>query len=819
MTTTPLTTDWTVEAVSGPVPEGLLGRRLPATVPGTAHTDLLAAGEITDPFDGDAEAAQQWIGDTVWRWRTTFTWQNDGSDRHDLVAGGLDTVARVELNGVLVAETENQHRSWRWDVRSALVAGENELVVTFAAPVPETDARAAEHGALPHVNHHHFNTLRKAAYDFGWDWGIDAATSGIWRPIGLDSWSGVRVASVRPLVDVVDGDGVLDARVALEWADPAGAHGASGGLVEVTVGDVVEALEVEHGQQEARLRLVVPGAQRWWPRGHGEQPLYDVTVVLPGTDAEPWTGRVGFRTVELDTTPDEHGTPFVLKVNGEVVQVRGANWIPEHAFLPEVDRDRYRRRVGDAVDAGMNLLRVWGGGIYESDDFYDACDEAGLLVWQDFPFACAAYAEEDWLAVEVEAEAREHIARLSAHASLVIWNGANENLWGHLDWGWRDELGDRTWGEGYYLDLLPRLVAEVDGTRPYSAGSPFSFRDGVHPNDPSHGTLHVWDVWNQRDYTAYAEYRARFVSEFGFQGPPAWSTLTAVVHDEPLDPYGHEMLVHQKADDGNGKLERGLHGHLPVPATIEDWHWATQLNQAAAVRFGIEHFRSLGALCTGVVVWQLNDDWPVVSWAAVDFAGHRKPLWHALRAVYEPQLASVQPRASGRSLVLANDEPERWAGTATLRVTDHDGTVRQEAALEVAVEARSSVEVPVPEALLALDAATQVLVVDLPGFGAERTIWDPVEVVDQHLDRSPLDVSAVREGQEVVVTVVARSYARDVTLLVDRVDPVAVVDRGLVTLLAGEGATFRVQAPVGVDPAAFTRPDVVRHAGDLLPVS
>ncbi|GAB2972344.1 glycoside hydrolase family 2 protein [Frigoribacterium salinisoli] len=819
MTTTPLTTDWTVEAVSGPVPEALRGRRLRATVPGTAHTDLLAAGEITDPFDGDAEAAQQWIGDTVWRWRTTFTWQDDGSDRHDLVAGGLDTVARVELNGALVAETENQHRSWRWDVRPALVDGENELVVTFAAPVPEVDARAAEHGALPHVNHHHFNMLRKAAYDFGWDWGIDAATSGIWRPIGLESWSGVRVASVRPLVDVVDGDGVLDARVALEWADPAGATGASGQLVEVTVGDVVGQLEVEHGQQAARLRLVVPGAQRWWPRGHGEQPLYDVQVALPGTDAATWSGRVGFRTVELDTTPDEHGTPFVLKVNGEVVQVRGANWIPEHAFLPEVDRARYRRRVGDAVDAGMNLLRVWGGGIYESEDFYDACDEAGLLVWQDFPFACAAYAEEDWLAVEVEAEAREHIARLSAHASLAIWNGANENLWGHLDWGWREELGDRTWGEGYYLDLLPRLVAEVDGTRPYSAGSPFSFRDGVHPNDPSHGTLHVWDVWNERDYTAYGEYRARFVSEFGFQGPPAWSTLTAVVHDEPLDPYGHEMLVHQKADDGNGKLERGLHGHLPVPATIEDWHWATQLNQAAAVRFGIEHFRSLGPLCTGVVVWQLNDDWPVVSWAAVDFAGHRKPLWHALRAVYEPRLASVQPRGSGRALVLANDEPEPWTGTATLRVTDHDGTVRQEAALEVAVEARSSVEVPVPEALLALDAATQVLVVELPGFGVGRTIWDPAEVVDQHLDRSPLDVQARREGDEVVVTVVARSYARDVTLLVDRVDPAAVVDRGLVTLLAGEGAEFRVRAPGGTDAAAFTRADVVRHAGDLLPPS
>ena len=835
MVFSPLHDGWTLEAVSGPVPDDpaarLAGTRLPATVPGCAHTDLLAAGLITDPFDGDAEAAQQWIGSTVWRYSTVFDWSDDGSDRHDLVAEGLDTVARVELNGLLVAETENQHRSYRFDVKEALVAGANRLTITFAAPVTEVEARVERHGALPHVNHHPFNMLRKSASNFGWDWGVDVATSGIWKPIGLDSWSGVRIASVRPLVDVTDEGGVLDAHVELEWA---GGEGAGGGSTEVTV--VVDghraSSAVTAGEASARLRLVVPDAELWWPRGHGAQPLYPVSVTLSTSPDEPWEARVGFRTITLDTAPDAHGTPFTVSVNGEVVQVRGANWIPDHAFLTEMDAARYRRRVADAVDANMNLLRVWGGGIYESHDFYDACDEAGVLVWQDFLFACAAYAEEDWLAGEVEAEAREAITRLSRHASLAIWNGNNENIWGFVEWGWRAALAGRTWGDGYYRTLLPRLVAELDGTRPYSPGSPYSFGDYLHPNDHRHGTMHIWDVWNDRDYTAYAEYPARFVSEFGFQGPPAWSTLAAVVHDEPMEPYGHEMLVHQKAEDGNLKLERGLRGHLPTPTTIDEWHWATQLNQAAAIRFGVEHFRSLAPLNTGTIVWQLNDDWPVVSWAAVDFDEHRKPLWFALRAAYEPRLATIQPRASGLSLVLLNDTAAEWLGVARVRVVPLErgagagagaGAGRVAVDVPVAVDARGASTTLLPAELVAgLDPATEVLVVDLDGFGAGRAVWNAAEVVGQRLDPGAVTASAVRSEEsdgDVLVTVTASAYARDVTLLVDRAAPRAAVDRGLVTLLAGESAVFRVSGAGGVEPERFAADDVVRHAGALAGVA
>lgn len=807
MTVIPLHENWTLRALEGPEAPDRPTGEVAATVPGCVHTDLLAAGLIPDPFDGGNESRLSWIGRTTWVYETRFAWSDDGSERHDLVCEGLDTVATLRLNGDEIGRTENQHRSYRFDVRGVLIEGENLLSIEFAAPVVEAERRSTEHGPRPHVNHHPYNALRKTASNFGWDWGIDVATSGIWRPIGLESWSGVRIAAVRPLVDVDGTDGVLSAHVDLEWA------GASSAEVSVAAGGAEAAATVDAGTAEAVLALRVPDVDVWWPRGYGEQPLYDVAVAAG--DESVWTGRVGFRTVRVDTTPDEDGSPYRVEVNGRTVQIRGANWIPDHAFVTEVDRNRSARRIADATEANMNLLRVWGGGIYESHDFYDLCDEQGVLVWQDFLFACAAYAEEEWLAVEVEPEAREAVTRLSAHPSLIIWNGNNENIVGYTDWGWRTRLAGATWGNDYYRRLLPGILAELDPTRFYSPGSPYSFDDYLHPNDPANGTVHIWDVWNTRDYTGYADWRPRFVSEFGFQGPPAWSTLTSVVHDEPLEPYGEQMLVHQKAHEGNLKLERGLAGHLPAPVSIEDWHWKTQLNQAAALRFGIEHFRSLSPLNTGVVVWQLNDDWPVVSWAAVDFHEHRKPLWFALRAAYAPRLATIQPRDGGPAAVLLNDTDEAWSGSVLAQRLQLDGTVLAEERWDAAVPARGETTTPLPAAITAFgDVAGEIVSVQSEGW--TRALLHPAEVVDQALDPAPLEASAERSGADVVVTVTARSLARDVTLLVDRVDAGARVDEGLVTLLAGESARFTISgAATDTDPDAFLDPLVVRHAGGL----
>lgn len=820
---TPLTTSagasWSVRATSGPVPAELAQRLeagVPATVPGEVHTDLLAAGVIPDPFDGDNESLLAWVGRTGWRFSTTFSWSPDGHRRQDLVAQGLDTMATVRLNGEVLGRTANQHRTYRFDVTDALVAGENELVVDLEAPVDAAERLDAELGPRPHVNEHPFNAIRKMASAYGWDWGPDVAGAGVWRPIGIESWSDVRIASVRPLARVQGTDGVLEAHVALEWETTPQVGSAT---LTVDVAGRRETVSATAGQAAAEVGLRVPDADLWWPRSHGQQPLYDVDVELvspAGDGLDAWSGRVGFRTVELDTAPDEHGSAFVLRVNGEPVHVRGANWIPDDAFLTRLTPETYRRGVQDAVDASMNLLRVWGGGIYESEHLYRACDELGVLVWQDFLLACAAYSEEEPLRSEIEAEAREAVTRLSQHASLALWNGCNENIWGYVEWGWRVPLAGRSWGAGYYTELFPAVVAELDPRTPYSEGSPFSYSPYVHPNDPRHGTTHIWDVWNQVDYSTYRCYPSRFVSEFGFQGPPAWSTLTSVVHDEPLDPFGQQMLVHQKAADGNLKLERGLGEHLPRWRDIDGWHWVTQLNQARAIAYGVEHFRSLAPLNAGTVVWQLNDNWPVVSWAAVDGHGIRKPLWHVLKRVYADRLVTIQPRDGVPTVVVVNDSAQRWQGelVVTRRGTGEGTPELARQTLSLDVPARSTATLALGEDVRAPQDPTAELLQAL-GEGASPASWYFVE--DPHLrlagpDALSVTVTRTADGYDVEVT--ASALVKDVCLFPDRLDPAARVDSAMVTLAAGDRHVFRVTSPE-LDEGALAGAPVLRCTNDL----
>jgi beta-mannosidase len=561
--------------------------------------------------------------------------------------------------------------------------------------------------------------------------------------------------------------------------------------------------------------VFVPEARLWWPAGHGEQPRYDLTVALEadGRTIDAADRRIGFRTITVDTEPDDTGTPFTFVVNGRRIFAKGANWIPDDHFLTRITRDQLASRVDQAVEAHFTMLRVWGGGIYETEDFYDVCDERGILVWQDFPFACAAYPEEEPLWGEVEAEARENVARLSGHPSLALWNGNNENLWGFADWGWPEQLDGRTWGLRYYTELLPAIVAELDPTRHYAPGSPYS--DGErHPNDADHGTRHDWEVWNRIDYRHYRDHVPRFCSEFGFQGPPTWATLSAWVHDEPLTPASAGFLVHQKADDGNGKLERGLADHLPVPADFAGWHWATQLNQARAVAFGIEHFRSWWPRTAGALVWQLNDCWPATSWAAVDSEGRRKPLWYALRHAFAPRLLTVQPRDGRSVLFLVNDHDEPWSGDVRVQRQSFAGAVLVEVVLPFSATARSVAGVELPDAVLTPSGPVGEVLVATTGDA--RVVHPFLEDLDLAYDPAPLTarVESVEGGYRVDVH--ATSFARDVAVLADRVAPDAVVEEMLVPMLAGESRSFVVRTRTRLaDPAVLASPLVLRSANGL----
>jgi beta-mannosidase len=821
-----LSSNWTVRAVGGDVRADLEGRDFVATVPGCVTTDLLAAGAIPDPYLDDNEAHLTFIGRTEWRYTTTFDADAAGSgERVDLVCDGLDTVATIELNGVRVGETANMHRSYRFDVRDIIRDGTNELIICFSAPLTYAESMSDRLGPRPHVNAHPFNAIRKMACNFGWDWGPDLPTAGIWRAIGIERWRNVRLVSVRPLVGVeipaatsnrpMRGNGALDIHVALEWADETENETVA---LRARLDDIESTLEIAGGVSTALVQLEVPDVELWWPRGYGAQPLHNLEVALHAPNdtsrsLDTWYGRVGFRNVTLDTSRDEIGRRFAVSVNGEQISVRGANWIPDDCFVTRVDHARYRRRLNQAVSANMNMLRVWGGGIYESEDFYDVADELGLLVWQDFLFACAAYAEEEPLRSEVIAEATEAVTRLSKHPSLALWNGCNENIWGHEDWDWKESLGDRTWGAGYYFEILPEIVRRLDPSRPYSPGSPFSFENGIHPNDPSNGTMHVWDVWNQKDYLFYADYAPRFVAEFGFQGPPTWSTLNRAVHDSPLSVGGPSFAVHQKAADGTAKLERGLMAHIPEPMSFDDWHWATSLNQARAVEFAISRWRSLESRCSGTLVWQLNDCWPVSSWAAVDGDGRRKPLWFAIRRTYRDRLLTFQPISGGLALCVVNDADEPWRATLPLVRWDFHGVELARATVAIDVSPGTSAAYPLPAAVGINSDDAEVLV---GGEGDERALHFFVEDLAGVLPAPSLSTEVTRVGDGYQVKVTAVTLQRDVALLADKVEPDADTDQMLVTLLAGEEATFHVRSTIELNEVELVSRRVLRSANQLI---
>ena len=813
-----LHTGWTVRAAGGPVPPAIGGTPRPATVPGTVHTDLLAAGLIPDPYLGANETALAWLHRSAWAYETTVPAAPAADDeRVDLVFDGLDTVATIHLAGAELGRTANMHRGYRFDVRHLLRAGGAPLAVRFGSALEYAEEQELRYGPQPRTYPHPFSTIRKMACSFGWDWGPDLQTAGIWKPVRLERWTVARLAGVRPLATLDGTDGRLAVHAAIERS---GLAGPGGLLVRVTVRDVpggiVGVCEIPPGSDGCVVELTVPDAPVWWPVGYGGQPLARVSVELvdpaSGRTLDRVARRVGFRTVALDETPDRDGTRFALVVNGRDVFARGLNWIPDDHLLTRLTRARYAAAVGHAVDAGANLLRVWGGGIYESDDFYDECDERGVLVWQDFPFACAGYAEDEPLRGEILAEARENVARLSGHPSLALWNGGNENIWGHEDWHWKEVLGDRTWGARYYYEDFPALLAELDPTRPYHPGSPSSpgfDPEVVHPNDERHGTRHEWEAWNRRDYTWHDRFVPRFCSEFGWQAPPAWATLTETFDPADLRRDSPAFRLHQKAEDGDGKLDRGLAHHLPVPADLAAWHWATQLNQARATGHAVRHLRSHAPYTMGAVLWQLNDCWPVTSWSVVDSAGRRKPAWYALRRSFAPRLVTFRPR----HLAAVNDGDQPWDGTVRLRRVRFDGTVLAEAALPVRVAARAVEVQELPGPLLAVaDPAREVLVADLDGLRAVRLF---AEDVDLAYDPAPLTAHAARAGDGYRVTVTATSFARDVALLADRVAPDATVDDMLADLLPGETRSFLVRTRAVVDPAAFLAPEVLRTANSL----
>lgn len=838
-----LHTGWHLHLRHGtdPAAHRLHDQVIDAVVPGSVHTDLIAAGLLPDPNVGTREDDQHWIGASTWAYSTTVAAPTAPGERTELVFEGLDTHAEVFLDGVRLGETKNMHRRFRFDITGMLTGDEHHLEVVFLPIMAEVDRVREQVGTMPAVQATHYPYVRKMACNFGWDWGPVFITAGLWRPVVLETWSIARLTNVRLLATLEGDDGVLEvaadvryagSRDALQVRVQLGEPAPTGDLHRSPAADQsgpgtedssAPTMSVPVREGQIRARLQVPQVEAWWPVGLGEPVLYPVTVELctaDGTVLERIERKVGFRTVEIREEVDAEGKTFQTVVNGQPVNARGFNWIPDLPFPSAITAERYQRRLDQALAANANTLRVWGGGIYEPREFYTACDERGLMVWQDFLFSCAAYPETEWFREQIDAEVRQAVTDRVHHPSLILWNGNNECLMGYHDWGWQEVLQGRPWGGYYYGEMLPSIIAELDPTRPYIAGSPSSGDLTATPNEDARGPAHLWDVWNEQDMVAYRDRRPSYAAEFGFCGPPTHATLRAAVPEGDLSLDNPVVRHHLRAEDGAAKLTSRIGEHFPVMSTDDDWLWIAQLHQARALVLGVDHLRALPR-CSGALVWQLNDCWPVISWAAVDSEERLKPLWYALRSAFATHRLSVQPHENGLVLAGVNDATKDWQVAATVRRVGFDGTEHARAALDLEVPVAGVAQAQLPAHVATPDdPRTELLVVE--AAGTQRTTWFWGRDHELTYPRAQWDtrVDPVEDGVDLVVT--ARTLVRDLTVFPDRLrqadgtplPPEAVAAEALLTLLPGERARVHVRGAGPEHAAELAAYPVLRAVND-----
>jgi beta-mannosidase len=668
-----------------------------AVVPGCVHTDLLENGLIPDPFYGANEAGLQWIELSDWEYRKIFDLSGGLTerDRLDIVLEGLDTYADVSLNGVRVLEADNMFRTWRIDAKEMLHEGKNELRIVFRSPVQAVAGRwrslSRELPGGPRI------LTRKAAYHYGWDWAPRFVTCGAWRPVRLEAWDEARIESVRFVQERLDGArAVLAAEIGIEAVGELGAtlriESGGGGTGVVPVERTVA---IEPGMNLFRLRFTIERPLLWWPNGLGAQNLYTFTIDLSsgGRLIDQARERAGLRTIELVTERDGGGESFFFEVNGAPVFMKGANWVPMDSFLPRIGEERYKAILQGASEAHMNMLRVWGGGVYEDDLFYDLCDELGILVWQDFMFACAMYPGDDEFMRNVEAEAVDVVKRLRNHPCIALWCGNNESSEGWHNWGWQRRFGyspgdsARIWSdyERLFHRLLPRVVSEHDGTRPYHPSSPRYGR--ADPRSLSEGDSHYWGVWHDAEpFGVFDERVGRFMSEYGFQAFPDMRTIEAFAPPSQHHLGSEAMTAHQKHPRGNGLIRTYMERYYPVPDDFESFVYVSQLLQADGVRWAIEAHRRTMPRCMGTLYWQLNDCWPAASWSSIDYCGRSKALLHSVHDAFSPYLVSIaEGPGDTLGVYVVSDRPEPESLELELRAMDFSGSVLHEERISVPV--------------------------------------------------------------------------------------------------------------------------------------
>jgi beta-mannosidase len=757
-----------------------------ATVPGCVHTDLLADKLIVDPFYRDDEPKLQWIGKTDWEYQTTFDVPADILKREhvELVFDGLDTYATVTLNGSVLLEADNMFRTWRVDAKRLLKPGANTLRVTFRSPINEILPLMAKMSyQLPASNDQGEKTspfTRKAPYQYGWDWGPRFVTSGIWRPVSLEAWDAARVESLRVVQNRLGRDAAqLTAEVEVVSTGERDATVVVENLTDKGATPVRQTVKLAAGKNKVAVNFQINQPRLWWPNGMGEHPLYDLRarLLVGGREVDETSARTGLRTVELRQQPDRDGKSFTFVINGVPVFMKGANWIPADSFPTRITKERYRQLVESARDARMNMLRVWGGGIYEADDFYELCDEMGILVWQEFMFACSMYPGDPAFLENVRAEAADNVKRLRNHPSIVLWCGNNEieTAWQH--WGWKQNLPAKLWDDykKIFHGVLPEVVAEYDPARPYWPSSPSSNLED-DADSQRMGDVHYWEVWHAaKPFAEYERQHPRFMSEYGFQSFPSIETVNAYTTASDQDIGSPVMLAHQKHPRGNQLIREYMLREYPEPKDFESFLYVSQVLQAEGIKVGAEHLRRIMPHNMGSLYWQLDDCWPVASWSSIDYFGRWKALQFYARRFYDELLVSPHLEGGKVEFYVVSDRTQATPAELVVTLADFDGHALSENRERVEVAAlasKSYLSLSAEELLGGHDARTVFLDCELRVGGravsTNRLFFRPFKELQLPSPRVTTAAARTRDG--FTVTLKSDKLARAVYLSAEGLD-------------------------------------------------